>query len=138
MADKVGQELYTVTLEPNGKAQMELWILRTIRKGRCFAVRKDQFTWIKRSKKQGDYGWANYISEYDRYSWPIGSRPDHLRTTKRSAWLQLARQGESFVARGSNQAEIGNQFNWLDDKSKAATIARMARSQATRSTKRKK
>lgn len=107
---KPGQLLYTVFLF-EGKAELEVYVVYSIRRKRepaaekelwrRYAVRRparprwvtvvqwiDGLTWVKLSKKHGDYG---IRPDYDRHfsrSWQEGDKlPFDLKTTQRQAWV---------------------------------------------------
>lgn len=82
---RVGQSLYDVLVGNNGACELTEWIVRTIRGGKVTAIKKDQFTWVKLSSKNGDWGWAKSIDPLWRQSWSCG-QPAPLQTTKRLAW----------------------------------------------------
>lgn len=90
----VGQPLYCVGEEPDGKATIETWIVRTIRGGKITAIWKLSHTWGKRSKKHGDIGWCDPIPTWCRKTWRVvdmerwprsGPFAWSLFTTKRAA-----------------------------------------------------
>jgi hypothetical protein len=83
----IGLILYTVFGDDEtGTARMEEWMVRTIRSGKVYAIRKNKFTYVKRSKVHGDWGWAKKIDWADRKSWKVGDKPPGLHATKKEAW----------------------------------------------------
>jgi len=90
---RVGQRLYTVFVDVAGTCSMGKYVVRTIRAGRVFAIlyAKD-ITWVKKSKKHGDFGWAANIPECCRRSAPIGQQLYYLHTTKLQAWRRALKE----------------------------------------------
>lgn len=81
-------EAYIV--DGTGELEWSEWVVRSTRKGRVFATLKASWTWGKKSKKQGDYGWLDPIATRWRRSWREGELPPQgIRTTKIKA-LQAA------------------------------------------------
>lgn len=97
---KVGQELYKVWWEDEeGTCGQDLYIVRSIRKGRIHATKKDSHTWVKVSKKNGDYGWASYISRWDKESFRedgLYGRKPSVHTTKLAAWKAAKKDVEEY------------------------------------------
>lgn len=98
----VGQSLYKVWWDDEtGKCEVELYIIRSIRKGRVFATKKTEFTWVKVSKKHGDYGWASYISHWDKEAFrpeamgKLGWAPS-VHLTKQEAWQAAKKEVEEW------------------------------------------
>lgn len=93
----VGQSLYSISNEPDGKATVDTYVVRTIRGGKITAIWKlAGITWGKRSPKTGDYGWLAKIPAWCRKTWTIASMEKagrsgpfaySLFTTKRAAIL---------------------------------------------------
>jgi len=90
----VGQPLYAIGEEPDGKATIETWIVRTVRGGKITAIWKLSHTWGKRSRKHGDHGWLDPIPAWCRKTWRVvdmerwprsGPFAWMLFTTKRAA-----------------------------------------------------
>jgi hypothetical protein len=93
---KVGQKLYTVCSdEETGKSVLDTYIVRTIRRGRVYATLFEKgLTWVKRSSKHGDFGWAQNIPSWCRKVTVEGTAFRNLFTTKRQAWVA---QEKSFL-----------------------------------------
>lgn len=85
-AMKPGTVLFEVDIDVDGTCRIQHWVVRTVRGGKVTAIRKDQFTWVKRSLRNHDWGWADDIRSYDRRSWPIGAAPLGVFTTVLAAW----------------------------------------------------
>lgn len=94
---KVGTEFFEVFIdEATGECRMETWEVRTIRGGRITAIHRDRFTWVKLSKKNGDFGWAKTIDPLWRATWDVQHpRPGYLALNKRAAWRKLLNDGLS-------------------------------------------
>lgn len=94
---KVGQTLYEATInEPDGSFEWNEHVVRTIRGGRVYAILKTSFTWGKRSKKHGDFGWLDPLPKWCRTSWREGDNPPEWRgmaTTKLAA-LRACRKAQ--------------------------------------------
>lgn len=77
--------------DDTGKIEWEEYIVRTIRKDKIYATQKNQWTWGKRSKKNGDFGWLDPVHSAWRAMWRVGDKklPRHLATTRLQA-LRLA------------------------------------------------
>lgn len=82
-APKIGTIYYSLYVdEETLQHDWDEWHVRTIRGGKVTAIRKDQFTWVKQSKKAGDWGWAKRIHSLWRNTWRQGSDPFGMHTTK--------------------------------------------------------
>ena len=62
---KVGDTLYHA-MAMEGSVHIDEYRISVIRKHIAHVVRFDKFTWVKKSKRHGDYGWADNISSMDR------------------------------------------------------------------------
>ena len=62
---KVGDTLYHA-LAMDGSVHVIEYRVSVIRSGIAHVVRFDRSTWVKKSKRHGDYGWADNISSMDR------------------------------------------------------------------------
>lgn len=97
MAEKIGQVLWQASFDTEtGKFEWNEYILRTIRGGKAFATMKLPWTWGKRSKKNGDFGWLDPVSPEWRRWWLLGKMPDwmDLHTTKLAALRYAKKQME--------------------------------------------
>lgn len=96
MKYKIGQELYTYYVgtedETSGKLSLHTHIVRTIRGGKVYAILKESYTWGKRSKKHGDYGWLDPLPAWCRTWVRVGCKFSWLFTTKRQALLDLRQE----------------------------------------------
>lgn len=82
---KVGQILYACySDDTTGKVSFEEYHVRTIRKGKVYAILKGPFTWGKRSSKHGDFGWLDPVPAWCRER-VDGNRCSWLFTTKLQA-----------------------------------------------------
>jgi hypothetical protein len=64
---KIGQILYACYSDSDtGKVSFEEYHVRTIRKGKVYAILKASFTWGKRSTKNGDFGWLDPVPAWCR------------------------------------------------------------------------
>lgn len=83
--------------DDTGKIEWEEYIVRTIRKGRIYATQKNKWTWGKRSKKNGDFGWLDPIHLAWRTMWRQGQIPTHnLATTRLSALKRALKSQKDF------------------------------------------
>ncbi|MCB5201667.1 hypothetical protein LH464_04140 [Neorhizobium sp. T786] len=84
---KPGDVLFEVWAEDgNGKIAWSEWVVRSIRKGTVYATLKASWTWGKKSKKHGDFGWLDPIGPEWRVSWPVDGEPrGQLATTRLTA-----------------------------------------------------
>ncbi|GEM_PF-5871865 len=100
MKYKIGETLWLCTLddETGRPSSYDQFVVRTKRGGKFFAVLKEKgLTWVKKSKRHGDWGWDDSIPDYCRYSCKVGekfeglerTKPHALRTAKR---LRAARE----------------------------------------------
>jgi hypothetical protein len=97
----IGMILYTVLADDEtGTARMEEWMVRTIRGGKVYAIWKNEFTYVKRSKVHGDWGWAKSIPQIYRRKWSKLQMPQCLHFTKQEAW---------------NNALADNVIQWWED-----------------------
>ncbi len=94
MAYKVGMSLYNIYVEDDGKCVLIIHIVRTIRGGFVHAIQKiNGITWIKKSKKNGDYGWDNSID----YVWRNKAKFYDLHTTKLAAYRYTLKNGLKYT-----------------------------------------
>lgn len=88
MKYKIGQELYRYYADDEtGKVEMDTYVVRTIRGGVVYAINKNEFTWGKLSKKNGDFGWLDPIDKLFRKKTKQGEPFFKLFTTKRQALM---------------------------------------------------
>ncbi len=130
----VGQELYRVSWnDEDGKCEQDTYIIRSIRKGRVHATRKTEFTWVKVSTKHGDYGWAKYISHWDKEAFRpeglagLGWKPN-VHLTKLAAWKAAKKEVEDYEYFG--EVENGDSMK--------VKLLRTITSQITKNTPKKK
>lgn len=90
MKYRVGQTLYQVDVdEDTGTCALSRSIVRTLRGGWVYAVTYlPGVTWVKRSTKAGDYGWADNVAVF-RIKIRQGEKSLSLHTTKRRAWSRV-------------------------------------------------
>jgi ATP-dependent DNA ligase len=84
---KVGQKIFCVFSDTDdGTMHSDMYEVRSIRKGVVSAVCKmKDVTWVRKSKKVGDYGWG-YIPSWCRVRWKQGDKlPRGYGTTKLAA-----------------------------------------------------
>lgn len=105
---RIGQKLFRVSAdEETGKCEMEICVVRTIRGGNVYAILYlPGITWIKLSKKSGDYGWAKDVG-WARHSTPIGTAFRGLFTTKRQAWMDCKKSYQEL------RNDWGEDSGWL-------------------------
>lgn len=80
---KVGDEYFEARVDTeDGSVELVHWIVTSVQKGAVFATQKADFTWVKRPKTNGDYGWAKNISPWfkRRFQVSAGPPPDWART----------------------------------------------------------
>lgn len=84
---KVGDEFLQCTVsDGDGKIDWTRWRVRTIRGGFVYAIAVYPWTWGKRSKKRGDFGWLDPIGPLWRRKWRVGgTRPPELGATRLQA-----------------------------------------------------
>lgn len=85
---KVGDEYFEayVGLE-DGSVALSHWIITSIRKGTAYATQKTDYTWVKRSSKNGDYGWAKNISDWNKQRFSVDhGAPSGWARTKAGAY----------------------------------------------------
>lgn len=94
----VGQELHYVSWnDEDGKCELKLYIIRSIRKGTIHATLKWEHTWVKLSTKAGDYGWAKYISRWEKERFrEDGKYPAKISLTKLDAWKKAKQEVEDY------------------------------------------
>ena len=85
---KVGQELYWCYFdEETGKCELDTHKVRTIRGGMVYVIEFVKgVTWVKRSRKHFDWGWADNIPRVRRSRCRQGDKFAILHTTKRQAY----------------------------------------------------
>lgn len=84
-----GETYYAANYDiETGKVSIEKYICRTIRKDVAYLIEVNEFTWGKRSKKHGDFGWRDPI-------WPgwrsrVTSNSEKRFTLTKSAAIRAA------------------------------------------------
>lgn len=67
---KVGMVVWSVIGDYESGIELDKWVISIIRKRygtlRIYFIRKDSLTWVKKSSKHYDYGWADNIPYYSR------------------------------------------------------------------------
>lgn len=82
---KVGQILHCVFADSDtGKVEFGEYHVRTIRKGKVYAIWKCASSWGKRSSKHGDFGWLDPVPAWCREKID-GSTASWIFTTKLQA-----------------------------------------------------
>ncbi|MEQ8832228.1 MAG: hypothetical protein RLW87_20640 [Alphaproteobacteria bacterium] len=93
MAHMVGDIAYRVSVEENRIEILE-YVCRTVRGGRAFYVHKiPGVTWVKHSRKHGDYGWAPHVHPDFRRNLLVDRKISHTgmaRSKKAALRLELA------------------------------------------------
>lgn len=99
---KEGETLYEVCLDSDtGKFETDIWIVRTIRGGKITAICKNEYTWVKLTKKHGDWGWDPNIPAIWRETWAVGRHPRrNIRRTRLEAWTLERDQLKSWMDEG--------------------------------------
>lgn len=82
---KIGQDLYTIFCDDDGKVEIWTYRIRSIRKGKVAATLVADFTWGKRSSKAGDYGWLPNTPAWTRRTFSENRPVTDLWTTKLQA-----------------------------------------------------
>jgi hypothetical protein len=98
----VGRQLFDVDVDYlSGECEMQIWEIRTIRVGKITAIQRNEWTWVKLSSKNGDWGWARSIDSFWRKTWPQNAEiPSSLSTTRAGAWrrvLKAAKAGKLYI-----------------------------------------
>lgn len=89
---RIGQKLYSISVEDNGKCNLRTHIVRTIRGGILYAILKNEYTWGnkaaigKRFSRTENYGWLDPIPSCWREACKVGEKFRYLHTTERAAW----------------------------------------------------
>lgn len=97
---EIGDEFYDAFLDMiDGAVIVELWVITAIRNDLVFACRKNAFTWIKRSSKTGDYGWARNLDAFDRVKFRHGDLPQTWAKSKAAAYTKALPQVDVAIAR---------------------------------------
>ena len=91
---KKGQTLWSVYFDiETGKCELWEYVVRTIRRPWVYAIIKQNgVTWVKKSRKIGDFGWAYPIPSWYRQRTKYGSKFNDLFTTKRQAWMAVIKK----------------------------------------------
>lgn len=83
---KVGQVFYSASAYDDGSCAIDEWHIRTIRGGYVHSIMKNDITWGKRSKKNGDFGWLKSIPVWTRQKWRVDGAPvARIKSTKLAA-----------------------------------------------------
>lgn len=87
---KIGEEYFEAYVDAwDYTVRVDLWVVSAIRTGTVFAIRKTDHTWVKRSSKTGDYGWAASIDKYNKLQFSAAEgAPDHWARTKAAAYTK--------------------------------------------------
>lgn len=87
---KVGDEYYEAYVDAwDYTVRVDLWVISAVRVGTVFAIRRTDHTWVKRSSKTGDYGWAASIDQYNKCQFSAATgTPDHWARTKAAAYTK--------------------------------------------------
>lgn len=97
---KLGDEYYEAYVDPHaGTVQVDLWVITALRSGIAHACRKNQYTWVKVSKTNGDYGWSRDMGKYDRQSFPESSPPADWARTKAAAYTKALPEVDAAIKR---------------------------------------
>lgn len=96
---KTGKILYHVYVDSDdGKFFLSEYIVRTVRGGYAYAVKKENgTTWVKKSKKSGDFGWSDSIPSYYREKTKVGEPFCGLQTTKLAAYRAALKSGLKYT-----------------------------------------
>lgn len=73
---KIGDTLYSVTVD-EGLISATSYVVRSKRHGSFYLIVKNSATWVKLSRKNGDWGWAANIPDCFRTDHPIGASITH-------------------------------------------------------------
>jgi len=129
MKYKIGQKLYEVLVHDSGKCAMTMHKVRTIRANCVYAIEViDGITWIKKSCKNRDWGWADNIDPAWRSKCREGENFPYLCTTELSAWYAAKKSHMNWLKRMKMVNEEGDDFekDYVRDQEKALrTINRM-------------
>ena len=101
---KVGMVLWEVYSDPDEGVELWTYVLRTIKKNRwgtktAYFVQKTSYTWVKKSSKHWDYGWASNISSYNRNEVSL----DNYESDGLPRYLSFTRSGAYKIALKSNE-----------------------------------
>ena len=92
---KVGQELYSLSIDDDGKCELDTYKISRINKNGYYLIMFTDYTWGNRaaigktSSKTKDYGWLPNIPSWCKYhsrTWEGLKDHYHFHTTKRAAW----------------------------------------------------
>ena len=119
---KVGLEVWHVFADPEYGVELNKYVLRTIRSTKwagktAYFIIKNSATWVKKSRKHGDYGWDDNIDSCFRRDvtlekYESDGLPSGLSFTKSGAYkLELA-STRGYLKRcesnsGYDQSELG-------------------------------
>lgn len=87
---KVGQDLYKLSIDDDGKCELDTYRISNINKNGVYAILVASWTWGNRAaidkafSKTQDYGWLPNIPSWCKYHARTGQKLFH--TTKRAAW----------------------------------------------------
>lgn len=85
---KVGDEYFQAHADAEeGTVDVWHWIITSIREGTVHATQKTDYTWVKRSKTNGDYGWAKNISPWNKHRFRLADgAPKEWARSKAAAY----------------------------------------------------
>ena len=92
MAYKVGQDLYHLRIEDDGKCTLDVYKVSSINKNGTYAILISEWTWGNRAakgkafSKTKDIGWLPNIPTWCRKHCRPDAKFFDLHTTKRAAW----------------------------------------------------
>ena len=122
MVFKVGDELYHVWVEldpyEHHESMLQTWVITTIRSGVAYLVWKSKWTWVKKSSKTGDYGWADHIDRYNRDKFNIADGlPKDYSRTKVAAYRKAITEANEYIAKAKQfKARLKAQITKLEKK----------------------
>lgn len=122
---KVGDEFFNAVADAHeGTVYIQHWIITVIREGRAFAVQKTDYTWVKRSSKTGDYGWAKSISDWEKHRFRLeDGPPDGWAKTKAAAYSKALPEIEAAIKKLS---KLRAQLTGQRTKARARTTPKKA------------
>lgn len=99
---KQGETYFRVsTDEETAEVDLDEYVLRTIRGKFGYLVLKASFTWGKRSKKHGDFGWLDPVPGWCRERFRISNGiPSGFSSTKRGAFEEAIKKEHQFKDEG--------------------------------------
>ena len=107
---KKGDDLYQAWFDL-GSIEYRTWRVSHVTPDRVFFIMVNAATWVKRSKKHGDFGWAKNISRWEKHKENKGERSLFTKTKKQALGEAIRLLRDSAQYHGGMDAEYDSTPN---------------------------